>query len=120
MVGLGMCTFAVYATTLRLLVLRKNSFKYLSVFEIVFNTRSTFSPATPMILARRALIRPSSAVTCFSVHQTRRSICAMDYSTVPTPAACYADFCLIPVSLVSEDDIHKVNRRNADTRRQSL
>lgn len=37
----------------------------------------------------------------------------MDYSAVPTPAACYADFCLIPVgtgSVSVAEDVAEVQR----------
>ncbi|EPE04896.1 cell wall biogenesis protein [Ophiostoma piceae UAMH 11346] len=38
---------------------------------------------------------------------------AMDYSSVPTPAACYADFCLIPVgtgNVSVAEDVAEVQR----------
>lgn len=39
----------------------------------------------------------NQAIRCLSSSQTRHKM-ATDYSQLPTPAKCYVDFCLVPVS----------------------
>lgn len=51
-----------------------------------------------MFLARRQLLQIPLTLSRASITRAARPFAfTMDYSTVPTPAACYADFCLIPV-----------------------
>jgi hypothetical protein len=49
----------------------------------------------------------NQAIRCLSSSQTRYKM-ATDYSQLPTPAKCYVDFCLVPVSCSLEPHTYAI------------
>ncbi|KAK4169483.1 YkoF-like protein [Cladorrhinum sp. PSN259] len=67
----------------------------------LYPTRFTSSSSSSLLLliTRQYFFRPSIITSHANFKMTSRT--TKDYSSVPTPSTCYADFCLVPIGTSS-------------------